>query len=178
MLDAVGFPVVLLETVGVGQAEVDIVESAHTTLVVLNPGWGDSIQAAKAGLLEIGDVFVVNKADRPGVEATVADLNRMLHDGPERSWTPPIVTTTANRGAGVDDLWQAMKAHRDHLAGEAGRRLARRRADREVRQALSELLSRRAEERLDADAVAEAVDQVVARTLDPWTAAEALLGSG
>ena len=178
VLDAVGFPVLLLETVGVGQAEVDIVESAHTTLVVLNPGWGDSIQAAKAGLLEIGDIFVVNKADRPGVESTVGDLNRMLHDGPAREWTPPVLTTTASRGAGVDQLWRAIKDHRHHLEGEAGRRLARRRADREVRQAVSEQLARRAEEALDGAALAAAVDRVVARQTDPWSAADALLGPG
>lgn len=178
VLDAIGFPIVLLETVGVGQAEVDIVESAHTTLVVLNPGWGDSIQAAKAGLLEIGDVFVVNKADRPGVEATVADLNRMLHDGPERAWTPPVLTTTASRGAGVAEVWASIERHREHLAGDAGSTPARRRAEREIRQAVGEALSRQAEQRLDSDALAMAVDEVVARTTDPWTAAERILRSG
>jgi LAO/AO transport system kinase len=176
VIDAVGFPYVLLETVGVGQAEVDIVESAHTTLVVLNPGWGDSIQAAKAGLLEIGDVFVVNKADRPGVEATVGDLNHMLRDGPVRPWTPPIVTTTASRGAGVDGVWEAIKDHRDHLAGGAGDRLARRQAEREIRQAVAELLGRRAENHLAGDDLVAAVAEVLARRTDPWSAAEALLG--
>ncbi|MCP4250487.1 MAG: methylmalonyl Co-A mutase-associated GTPase MeaB, partial [bacterium] len=144
VLDAAGFPYVLVETVGVGQAEVDIVESAHTTLVVLNPGWGDSIQAAKAGLLEIGDVFVVNKADRPGVEATVSDLNHMLHDGPEQEWTPPVVTTVASTGEGVDELWEAVRSHQQHLASGAATGVARRRAEQELRVAMVELLHQRA----------------------------------
>lgn len=178
VLDAVGFPVVLLETVGVGQAEVDIVESAHTTLVVLNPGWGDSIQAAKAGLLEIGDVFVVNKADRAGVESTVADLNHMLHDGPERAWTPPVLSTVATRSEGIAGLWDAIDDHRAFLTGDEADRLAARRADREIRRAISELLERRAREQIDDAALAEAVDGVVARRTDPWTAAGRLMGSG
>lgn len=178
VLDALGFPYVIVETVGVGQAEVDIVESAHTTLVILNPGWGDSIQAAKAGLLEIGDVFVVNKADRPGVESTVGDLKRMLHDGPERAWMPPVLTTTASRGAGVDHVWEAVRRHQEHLAAGAGGEVARRQAEREVRQAMAELLSRRTEEQLDPEVLARTVEEVVARREDPWSAAEALLAAG
>ena len=175
LLDAAGFPYIVLETVGVGQAEVDIVESAHTTLVVLNPGWGDSIQAAKAGLLEIGDVFVVNKADRPGVESTVADLNHMLHDGPEREWTPPVVTTVAADGTGVGELWTVVGEHQRHLADGAGQLVARRQAEREVRVAMIEVLARRAGDRVDESDVEAAVVEVVARRLDPWTAAEQLL---
>jgi LAO/AO transport system kinase len=176
VLDATGFPYILLETVGVGQAEVDIVESADTTLVVLNPGWGDSIQAAKAGLLEIGDVFVVNKADRPGVEATVADLNQMLHDGPDRDWTPPVVTTIANTGDGIGELWEVVQRHQQHLAGGAGAGVARRQAEREVRLAMVELLERRVRERVEEAEIQAAVEEVVARRLDPWTAAGRLLG--
>ena len=178
VLDAAGFPYVVLETVGVGQAEVDIVESAHTTLVVLNPGWGDSIQAAKAGLLEIGDVFVVNKADRPGVESTVADLNHMLHDGPEQAWTPPVVTTVAQTGEGVKELWGVVRDHQQHLEGEAGEAVARRQAEREVRIAMVEVLTRRTRERVDDSEISAAVDEIVARRLDPWTAAEQLVDPG
>ena len=177
VLDAVGFPYIVLETVGVGQAEVDIVESAHTTLVVLNPGWGDSIQAAKAGLLEIGDVFVVNKADRPGVESTVADLNHMLHDGPERAWTPPVLTTVAQTGEGADALWGAVRDHQQYLTGEAGEAVARRQAEREVRLAMHELLVQRAEQVVDQAAFETSIAEVIARRLDPWTAAAELLGS-
>jgi len=175
VLDAAGFPYIVLETVGVGQAEVDIVESAHTTLVVLNPGWGDSIQAAKAGLLEIGDVFVVNKADRPGVEGTVADLNHMLHDGPEREWTPPVVTTVASSGDGVEELWEAVRSHQQHLAGEPGVAVARRQAEREVRVAMVELLAGQARERVNESDIEAAVVEVIARRIDPWTAAAVLL---
>lgn len=178
VLDAVGFPYIVLETVGVGQAEVDIVESADTTLVVLNPGWGDSIQAAKAGLLEIGDVFVVNKADRSGVESTVADLNHMLHDGPDRDWEPPVITTVATTGDGVDEAWAAIGRHQSHLQGEAGRALAHRQADKEVRAAIVEALGRQARSRVAEEAVAASVEEVVARRLDPWTAAERLLSAG
>jgi LAO/AO transport system kinase len=177
VLDAAGFGYVLVETVGVGQAEVDIVESADTTLVVLNPGWGDSIQAAKAGLLEIGDVFVVNKADRPGVESTVADLNHMLHDGPERAWTPPVVTTIAQTGQGVDELWEAVLSHQHHLVGEPGAAVARRQAEREIRLAVVELLTHRAKDSVDHADLEASIAEVVARRLDPWTAAERLLES-
>jgi LAO/AO transport system kinase len=175
VLDAVGFPYVLLETVGVGQAEVDIVESAHTTLVVLNPGWGDSIQAAKAGLLEIGDVFVVNKADRPGVESTVADLNHMLHDGPERDWIPPVVTTVASNGDGVATLWEVVRDHERHLAGGAGEQVGRRQAEREIRVAMVESLARQTRDRVDEADIQAAIIDVMARKLDPWTAADQLL---
>ena len=98
LLDAAGFPFVLIETVGVGQDEVEVADAADTTVVVLTPGWGDGVQAAKAGILEIGDVFVVNKADRPGVDDAVADLRTMLAMGGERPWAPPILTTVASRG--------------------------------------------------------------------------------
>ena len=95
----------LVETVGVGQVEVEIAAAADTTVVVVNPGWGDGVQANKAGLLEIADVFVVNKADRPGVDDTVRDLAQMLDLGAARDWRPPIVRTVATDGEGVDELW-------------------------------------------------------------------------
>lgn len=174
VLDAAGFPYVILETVGVGQAEVDIAENADTTVVVLNPGWGDSIQAAKAGLLEIGDVFVVNKADRPGVESTVADLNHMLHEGAERAWAPPVVTTIAQDGTGVAELWGIIQDHQTHLAGLDGEAVTRR-AARDVHGALAELVAERATSHIDDSAMAAAVAEVAARRVDPWTAAQQLL---
>ena len=127
-LDAAGWPVVLVETVGVGQSEVGIAAAADTTIVVVNPGWGDEVQANKAGLLEVADVLVVNKADRPGVAATVRDLERMLHLGAARSWAPVVVTTVATDGSGVAELWDVVERHRRHLeeSGELGRRRARR----------------------------------------------------
>ncbi len=108
VLDAIGTPWIVIETVGVGQVEVEIAGHADTTVVVVNPGWGDAVQAAKAGLLEIADVFVVNKADRPGAADTVRDLEGMLELAGTTEWRPPIVCTTATTGAGIDDLWDAI----------------------------------------------------------------------
>ena len=145
LLDAAGFPYLLIETVGVGQDEVEVADAADTTVVVVTPGWGDGIQAAKAGILEIGDVFVVNKADRPGVDDAVADLRTMLAMGGERSWAPPILTTVAFRGSGVAEVLDSLLDHRRHLeesgALEEGR-LARRRG--ELRFALAAAYARRA----------------------------------
>lgn len=177
LLDAVGFPYVILETVGVGQAEVDIVESAHTTVVVLNPGWGDSIQAAKAGLLEIGDIFVVNKADRDGLEATVADLNHMLAEGADREWSPPVVATIATEGTGLSELWETIGAHRDHLRGQ-GDGSAHLHAQREIRAAAAEIMTREAQARISQEDLDGMVAEVVTRRIDPWSAAERLLGAG
>jgi LAO/AO transport system kinase len=145
VLDAAGKDVVLVETVGVGQGEVEIASAADVTLVVLVPGLGDEVQSLKAGLLEIADVFVVNKAERPGADAAVRDLVAMLDLGPAPAWTPPIVETVATTGDGVDRLWDAVVAHRDHLAtsGLLETRRRERRHD-EVRAAVAARLSRMA----------------------------------
>src|SRR5438874_12715584 len=114
VLDAAGFGVILVETVGVGQAEVDISGLADTTLVIVAPGMGDAIQAAKAGILEIADVFVVNKADRDGADNAARDLRHMLSLGERRSpedWQPPIVKTVASRGEGIDEVVAALDKH-------------------------------------------------------------------
>ena len=175
LLDGIGFAEVLIETVGVGQAEIDVASSADTVLVAVNPGWGDSIQAAKAGLLEIGDVFVVNKADRPDVDETVTELFRMLDAGPERAWRPPIVTTVATDGTGLDDLWTAVVDHRRHLTETGAREIRRReRAAREIESAVRAGLRRRAS--LDSGGV-ELLDRVVAREIDPWSAAGDIVDS-
>src|SRR3954454_16012719 len=115
-LDAAGFPIVLVETVGVGQVEIEIAGAADTTVVVVPPGSGDAMQASKAGLLEAADVFVVNKADRPGAAETRRDLEFMLHlSSSDDGWTPPIVSTVASAGEGVDDLWAAIGEHHGFL---------------------------------------------------------------
>jgi len=175
LLDGFGFDEILIETVGVGQAEIDVASSADTVVVVVNPGWGDSIQAAKAGLLEIGDVFVVNKADRPGTDEAVADLARMLELGADRTWTPPIVTTVAIDSSGIDDLWTAIAAHRRHLR-ETGALEERRRerAIREIESAVRTGLRKKSS--LDS-AHGEILDRVTAREIDPWTAAEPIIGT-
>ena len=118
VLDGAGFDVILIETVGVGQAEVEVMHHAHSTVVVVTPGWGDSVQVGKAGLMEIGDVFAVNKADLPGAVRARRDLETMLAMGPRRPWTPPVVETEAVSGMGVDSLWEALEAHAAHLAGD------------------------------------------------------------
>ncbi len=173
LLDGLGFDTVIVETVGVGQAEIDVASSADTVVVVVNPGWGDAIQAAKAGLLEIGDVFVVNKADRPGADEAATDLLRMLELGGERAWTPPVVSTVATTGAGVDELWGAITDHARYLADSGDlTSLRRERALREMEAAIrSGLRSRASLEHADS----EILDRVVARTIDPWTAAGAII---
>jgi LAO/AO transport system kinase len=178
LLDAAGFPYVLIETVGVGQDEVEVVNAADTTVVVVTPGWGDGIQAAKAGILEIGDVFVVNKADRPGVDEAVADLRTMLTMGGERSWEPPILTTVATRGAGLNEVVEAILSHQRHQE-KTGSLAAGRRARRlgELRAALAAAYARRAASVTSAPEHRRLTSLVEEGQLDPWTAAERLLGA-
>jgi LAO/AO transport system kinase len=176
VLDAAGKPWVIIETVGVGQVEVEVAAAADTTTVVVNPGWGDAVQANKAGLLEIADVFVVNKADRPGGDETVRDLRQMIEWSSERDWTPPIVETVATTGHGIDELWAAVAAHRAHL--ETDGRLAARRAARlrdEIRALVVERLGERAATLCAGPGFDELLDRVASRDVDPHTAAAALL---
>lgn len=128
LLDATGWPTVLVETVGVGQVEVEVAATCDTVVVVVNPGWGDAVQANKAGLLEVADVLVINKADRPGVRETRRDLLNMLELSGKLEWTPPILETVGSTGEGVPELWDAISSHRAHLEGSG--RLALRRAER------------------------------------------------
>jgi len=147
ILDASGTPWIVVETVGVGQVEIDIASATDTTVVVVNPGWGDGVQANKAGLLEVADVFVVNKADRAGADAAVKDLVAMLAMNPPADWTPPIVQTVATTGEGLDALWQAISAHRRHLVASGTLELRRReRVRNEVRELVKGRLARLAEE--------------------------------
>jgi LAO/AO transport system kinase len=176
VLDAVGKPWVIVETVGVGQVEVEIASQADTTIVVVNPGWGDEVQAAKAGLLEIADIFVVNKADRPGADATVSDLSGMLELTPGRGWRPPIVRTVATDAVGIDELWTQILAHRAFLeanGGIAARRHARLAA--ELRALVVEQLLARGGGITEGARFDALVDDVAARTTDPYTAVDELL---
>jgi LAO/AO transport system kinase len=178
LLDALGYPWVLVETVGVGQVEVEVAGAADTTVVVVNPGWGDSVQANKAGLMEIADIFVINKADRPGSADTRSDLDQMLDLGGRHTaaWRPPILETVAVKGQGADELWAAIRSHREHLvsSGElATRREAR--LDDELVQIAAELLNERASRLHSTDQFKQVRAEVEARRLDPWTAAEQLL---
>ena len=171
-LDAGGWPIVLIETVGVGQSEVAIAGSADTTVVVVNPGWGDEVQANKAGLLEIADVLVVNKSDRDGAESTVRDLERMLHLGAQRDWTPPIVRTVAADGRGVDELWSKIGEHRRFLeqSGVLGKRRGESRVN-EMHERIQVTLTRELEA-LEAGSGAEILARVASGDIDPNSAAE------
>ena len=178
MLDAVGRSWILVETVGVGQVEVEIAGKADTTVVVLNPGWGDSVQANKAGLMEIADIFVINKADRKGVEETRRDIEQMLElsDLPHEAWRPPIIATIGNTGEGVPALWDAVLEHRQAI--ETTGELKSRR-DFRLREELREIVARRLEQRAREICTGEVWDglqtQVLDKTLDPWSAADEML---
>jgi len=178
VLDAVGYPWILLETVGVGQVEVEVMGTADTVVVVVNPGWGDSVQANKAGLMEIADVFVVNKADRDGAEATRHDLEQMLDlaSGGHDEWRPPVVLTVSTTGDGVEDLAAAIASHRAYLEGSGGLETRRRqRLDTELQRIIAERLRQRARTLGEGPAFEQARDDVLARRLDPWSAADGLL---
>jgi len=178
LLDAIGRHWVLVETVGVGQVEVEVAGKADTTVVVVNPGWGDSVQANKAGLMEIADVFVINKADRKGADETRRDLEQMLDlsDIPHGEWRPPIVATVASAGQGVDELWDVVGQHRDFIVanGELERR-RRFRLREELREIVARRLEQKAREICTGDRWDQLTDGVVQRTIDPWSAADEML---
>ncbi|WP_367135989.1 methylmalonyl Co-A mutase-associated GTPase MeaB [Saccharothrix sp. HUAS TT1] len=180
VLDAAGCDVVLVETVGVGQSEVEVVSLADTTVVLLAPGMGDGIQAAKAGVLEIADVFVVNKADRDGADRTARDLKHLVSMGRrEREggrWRPPVVKTVAARAEGLDEVVAAVDAHHAWLVerGELGRRRAARAAGEVEAIALARLRSRIGGLR-GAAALGTLAERVVAGELDPYAAADRLV---
>ncbi|HXF38022.1 MAG TPA: methylmalonyl Co-A mutase-associated GTPase MeaB [Actinomycetota bacterium] len=174
ILDASGKDLVVVETVGVGQAEVDVAAATDTTLVVVAPGWGDAVQAAKAGILEVADVFVVNKADREGAREAARDLRNMLHLGPALPWTPPVVLAAAAAGEGIEELWEAIAAHR-RAQEESGRAAERRRARlaAELETLAAERLRLRAREAVRASA--DLLEALEARTIDPYRATAMLV---
>jgi LAO/AO transport system kinase len=184
VLDAAGFDDVVVETVGVGQSEVEVAATADTTVVVMAPGMGDSIQAAKAGVLEVADVFAVNKADQSGAGKLESELRGMLEMGHaagavggEGTWWPPIVRTVAVRGEGIPELVAAIDEHGDHLAA-TGRAddLRVRRAEQVVAQLVLDRVRQRVAGDGDAaDALAAASRQVADRSLDPYAAADRVL---
>jgi LAO/AO transport system kinase len=177
LMDASGRDVVLLETVGVGQAEIDVIDHADTVVLVLMPGSGDSIQALKAGIMEIPDIIVVNKADHPLTDTMVREIKGVLALGPHAGWQVPIIRTEASRGAGVEELVDMLGEHRAFIEAE-GTLSERRRRNlmNEVLAIATARMRRELEETLHQDDhVQELLDRVVARELDPASAATAIL---
>ena len=178
VLDAAGFDVILVETVGVGQDEVDIVKEAQTVLVLLVPGMGDDIQAIKAGIMEIADVFVINKADREGVDRVERELNYTLAlAGESLAWRPPVVRTVASTGEGVPELLQAVAAHQKHLSEDKASSVRLRlKFSEKFREILAErFLMRLRENCLTPEAEAALAEAFVRRETDPYTAAGKIL---
>jgi LAO/AO transport system kinase len=181
VLDAAGCDVVLLETVGVGQSEIEVVSLADTTIVLLAPGMGDGIQAAKAGILEIADLFVVNKADRDGADQTVRDLRYMLSLGARKErdgsvWKAPIVKTVASKGTGIDEVVEKIDEHREWMDSSGTRERRRQnRAESEVEAITLEQMRQRIGDVRGGDALPDLAKRVVAGEIDPYTAADELV---
>jgi LAO/AO transport system kinase len=176
VLDAAGFDVVIVETVGSGQNEVEVQTLTETVALVLMPGSGDSIQALKAGLMEIPDVLVINKADRPGADLLRAELEATMSLVPARAWEPPIVETRAHEAVGVEELWGAVERHRSHLI-DAGLMDERRRDGlrRQLRALALDRLGRRLDETCDGDFLSELAGEILARAIDPDTAVDRIV---
>jgi LAO/AO transport system kinase len=176
VLDAMGKDIIILETVGVGQDEVDVAHSAHTTVLVTIPGMGDDIQAIKAGLMEIGDLFVVNKADREGTAKTVRELKFMIHMSSERyqasGWVPPVMETMALEERGIDELYTAIMDHRAHLMNNAPdewRSRERRRLRNQVLDQLRDGVMERIIEKIGGfEALDDLIDQIIDKKKDPY----------
>jgi LAO/AO transport system kinase len=173
LLAAYGFDLVILETVGVGQSELEVAGIADTTVVVLAPGLGDGVQMIKAGIMEIADVYAVNKADLPGYERTVQEIRSMLNMGPKLAWKPPIVPTVASRGEGIAELKKAVLRHQDHLAASGeGEERRRRRLEDEAADLVAEWSRVAARRLLHSD---PKLQQKLDEEKAPYGAAEAIL---
>ncbi len=178
VLDAAGFDEVLVETVGVGQDEVEIIRLAESCVVVLTPGMGDDIQAIKAGLMEVADVFVINKADRDGADRVVSEVLQMLELGEHGPWVPPVLKSVARLGTGVAQLRAELELHRQFLLGAEGEGRRRARVRRRIESIVRERLFAELQALSGTDASLDAhVSAVEGRTEDPMAAAEALLSA-
>jgi LAO/AO transport system kinase len=179
VLDGAGCAVILVETVGVGQSEVEVAAMADTTVVLLAPGMGDGVQAAKAGILEVGDVFVVNKADRQGADSAVRELRQMISLGDRTEpglWRPPVVKTMADRGDGAEEMLAALRKHYEH--GEGSGELRRRRvarAEREVEAIALGRLRERMRALPSGSSLTDLAERVADGELDPYAAARSVL---
>ena len=183
VMDAMGKEIILVETVGVGQDEVDIVTTAHTTVITVIPGMGDDIQAIKAGILEVADIFVINKADREGAGRTRNDLKVMLEMNKERAsdeiWVPPIVETEAIRNRGVEELLSQVESHKAFLFGRNRKRLRERlrnRAWKDLTDIIKETVTRDVAERVQrASSFEQMIDALVEKKTDPFTLCEEIM---
>ncbi len=177
VLDAFGKEIILVETVGVGQSEVDIVKTADTTVVVLTPAGGDSVQTIKAGIMEIADLFVVNKADLPGADRTMTELNVMLDMQGDKKWRPPVLATVSTRNEGIADMWSSLLKHRNYME-ESGNleEIRRQRIGRELAEQLEYLVKKeiweQVKEKIKLDDLIEKINN---REQDPYSAADKLL---
>lgn len=177
VFDAFGKDIILIETVGVGQSEVDIVKTADSTLVVLTPAGGDSVQTIKAGIMEIADIFVVNKSDLPGADKTTTEINVMLDMKNSTAWRPPVVSTISVKNEGIDLLWQSIGEHREYME-KSGRLLEirRERVERELTEQVEYLVKKRIWDRVKAEIKLDnLVEDIVHRRQDPYSTASDLL---
>ena len=176
VLDALSWPWILVETVGVGQVEVEIAGAADTTIVVVNPGWGDSVQANKAGLMEVADIFVINKSDRKGADDTRRDIQQMLELSSLGDWEPPIVMTVATDQIGADELWRTVAEHRSYLE-ESGELQARRslRVQAELTEIVSQSLEQRVITAMERPETTELKEKLARGEIDPYAAAARLI---
>ena len=176
LLDAAGKDAIIVETVGAGQSEVDIIKVAHTVVVVFAPGLGDEIQAIKAGIMEIGDIFVVNKADRENANKAAIDIQAMLELGTNKSsWAPPVVKTSALSGEGVSELISEMDRHRKYLKTGALETRRKRAIEAELVEAIKERIAQKVVNELkETGEFNEIVQKIMAREIDPYSAAEEL----
>ena len=176
VLDALGWPWVLVETVGVGQVEVDIAGAADTTIVVVNPGWGDAVQANKAGLMEVADIFVINKSDRKGADDTRRDIQQMLELSSLGDWEPPIVMTVAIDQIGAGELWEMVGEHRSHLQASGELELRRsRRIDAELTEIVNRSLEQRVITAMEGPETADLKEKLARGEIDPYAAAARLI---
>ncbi len=173
---AAGIDVVIVETVGVGQVEVEVASATDTTVMVVTPKWGDSVQANKAGVLEAADIFVINKADLPGARETRRDLEQMLELSPPRDWRPPVLEVVATKGDGIDSLWEAIGHHRDHMASTGALETRRReRLEHEFRAILVARIEREIDRMCSDSRFRSLADAVTRNELDPYDAADELV---
>ena len=165
----------IVETVGAGQGDVEIVQIADTTIVVEVPGLGDEVQAQKAGILEIGDILVVNKGDRPGADRVARELQMMLSLGEEKNWVPPIVTTTATEGKGFNQLWEEINNHKKYLGEEKRNKMRLKRINYELEKQVSQKLFDEKMSRIGKTEIPDVAKEILERKTDPFTAVDKIV---